>query len=53
MEELLYYIEVLKDIEDFVIRVNSDAGAREYRNPVFEDALTELVVDLKEEFGEW
>ncbi len=27
MEELLYYIEVLKDIEDFVIRVNSDAGA--------------------------
>ena len=52
MEESLCRIEILKDGREFVARTQSQSGGnREYRDTVFEDMLTELVIDLQEEFG--
>jgi hypothetical protein len=46
-------IMVIKDGKDFVIRARLANGAqREYRNPVLEDALTEMLNDLQEELAE-
>jgi hypothetical protein len=53
MEESLCHIEIIKDGKEFVARAQSQSGGdREYRNAIFEDLLTELVIDLQEEFGE-
>jgi len=53
MEESLCRIEILKDGREFVARTHSQSGGnREYRDSIFEDMLTELVIDLQEEFGE-
>ena len=53
MEESLCRIEILKDGREYVARTHSQSGGnREYRDTVFEDMLTGLVIDLQEEFGE-
>lgn len=53
MEESLCRIEIIKDGREFVARAQSQSGGnREYRDTIFEDMLTELVIDLQEEFGE-
>lgn len=42
-------IEVIKDGRDFAARVYLSGGSvKEYRHPVFEETLTEMVVDLQE-----
>lgn len=53
MEESLCQIQILKDGREFIARTQSQTGGnREYRNAVFEDLLTELIIDLQEEFGD-
>ncbi len=52
MEEVCH-IEIIKDGRDFVARCHmTDGSVKEYRHPVFEDVLTEMVIDLQEELGE-
>ncbi|MEA3457581.1 MAG: hypothetical protein U9R21_02765 [Candidatus Thermoplasmatota archaeon] len=51
--ETVCHIEIVKDGQEFVARVHlPDGSTREYRHQVFEDALTEMVVDLQEELAE-
>ena len=51
--EVVYNIEIIKDGRDFVVRVYLANGSiREYRHHVFEDVLTEMVIDLQEEHTE-
>ena len=51
--EKICHIEILKDGIDFVVRVHlADGSIREYRHHVFEDVLTEMVIDLQEEHSE-
>jgi len=47
-EEVLCNVELVKDSNDFVIKIQSDlGGVREYR---FEEVLEQLMQDLQEEF---
>lgn len=47
------YIKIIKDGKDFVVRAKLASGAeREYRNPVLEDVLTEMLNDLQEELAD-
>jgi hypothetical protein len=48
----LCYIEILKSGTMFLARSVVNGTSREYKNTVFEDMLTELVVDLQEEIQE-
>jgi len=51
--ETVCHIEILKDGQDFVARVHlHDGTTKEYRHQIFEDALTEMVIDLQEEMVE-
>ena len=52
VEEELCRIEIVKEGSEFVALAHTQSGTREYRNPIFEDMLRELVIDLQEEFGE-
>lgn len=46
-------IDVIKEGKDFVIRVRlPDGTIREYRNPILEDVLTEMINDVQEELSE-
>ena len=46
-------IEIIKDGMYFVVKVHlADGSTREYRHHVFEDVLTEMVIDLQEELSE-
>ena len=46
-------IEISKDGREYVARAHLAGGViREYRNQVFEDLLTEMVIDLQEELAE-
>ncbi|MCD6542474.1 MAG: hypothetical protein J7K38_04020 [Thermoplasmata archaeon] len=46
-------IDVIKEGKDFVIRVRfSNGSIREYRNPILEDVLTEMINDVQEELSE-
>ena len=47
------HIEIIKDGQDFVARVHLLNGTtKEYRHQIFEDALTEMVIDLQEELAD-
>jgi len=51
MEEVLCNIEIIKENNDYVARIQSDlGGVREYKSPNFEEVLEQLVLDLQEEF---
>jgi len=51
MEEVLCSIEIVKENNDFVAKIQSDLGGnREYRSPLYEDVLEQFVLDLQEEF---
>ena len=52
VEESLCRIEIMKEGNEFVARVETQGGVKEYRNIVFEDMLRELFIDLQEEVGE-
>lgn len=50
-EELLCNVELVKDSNEFAVRIQSDfGGVREYRSSSFEEVLEQLVQDLQEEF---
>ena len=51
MEEVLCNVELVKENNDFVVKIQSDlGGVREYRSMSFEEVLEQLVQDLQEEF---
>ena len=51
MEEVLCNVELVKENNDFVIKIQSDlGGVREYRSMNFEEVLEQLMQDLQEEF---
>jgi len=51
--ETVCHIEIIKDGRDFVARAHlSNGSVKEYRHQIFEDVLTEMVIDLQEELGE-
>ncbi|HLF16753.1 MAG TPA: hypothetical protein VI796_04900 [Candidatus Thermoplasmatota archaeon] len=50
MRETLCQIEILKDGHFFIARTQAEGIApKEYKNTVFEDMLTEMVVNLQEQ----
>ncbi|MBR2092844.1 MAG: hypothetical protein IKM91_04370 [Candidatus Methanomethylophilaceae archaeon] len=51
MEEVLCNVELVKENNDFVVRIQSDLGGiREYKSVQFEEVLEQLVQDIQEEF---
>jgi len=51
--ETVVHIEILKDGRDFVARAHlANGSVKEYRHQIFEDVLTEMVIDLQEELAE-
>lgn len=51
--ETVCRIEIIKDGRDFAARAHLAGGLiKEYRHPVFEEVLTEMVVGLQEILGE-
>ena len=51
--ETVCHIEIIKDGRDFVARAHMANGSiKEYRHQVFEDVLTEMVIDLQEELSD-
>lgn len=53
MAEALAQIEILKDGHFFIGRTHTNAGgSKEYKNTVFEDMLTEMVITLQEQLAD-
>ena len=51
--EVICNIEIIKDGVYFVVKVHlADGSIRDYRHHVFEDVLTEMVIDLQDEQSE-
>ena len=50
--ETLAQIEIVKDGHFFIARAQTDAGAKEYKNTVFEDLLTEMLITLQEQLAD-
>lgn len=49
MSERLCHIEILKDGHYFIARTETDTGEKEFKNTVFEDMLTEMLLTLEEQ----
>jgi hypothetical protein len=50
---VLCQIEVLKDGHFFIARTQTDTGqAKEFKNTVFEDLLTEMLITLQEQLSD-
>ena len=45
-------IEVVKDGHFFIARTETHAGTKEYKNTVFEDLLTEMLITLQEQLSD-
>jgi len=51
--EMICNIEIIKDGMYFVVKVHLANGSiREYRHHVFEDVLTEMVINMQDELSE-
>lgn len=51
MEEVLCNIEIIKDNNNFVAKIQSSIGGmREYKSSNFEEVLEQMTMDLQEEF---
>ena len=51
MEEVLCNVELVKDTNNFIARIQSDfGGMREYKSTNFEEVLEQMTMDLQEEF---
>jgi hypothetical protein len=51
--DTLCQIEIVKDGHFFIARTQTDSGgAKEYKNTVFEDLLTEMVITLQEQLAD-
>ena len=45
-------IEILKDGVNFIVKVHlADGSIRMYHHQIFEDVLTEMVIDLQDELN--
>lgn len=52
-EGTLCQIEILKDGHFFIARTQTESGqAKEYKNTVFEDLLTEMLITLQEQLAD-
>jgi hypothetical protein len=45
----LCLIEIVKDGHFFIARTDTSSGSKEYKNTVFEDLLTEMLITLQEQ----
>lgn len=53
MSDMLAHVEILKDGHFFIARTQTAAGGgKEYKNTVFEDMLTEMVITLQEQLAD-
>ncbi|MBQ3735625.1 MAG: hypothetical protein II855_01695 [Candidatus Methanomethylophilaceae archaeon] len=51
MEEVLCNIEIVKENNMFIARIDSDyGGAREYKSGNIEDVIEQFVMDIQDEF---
>ncbi|MGB9814501.1 MAG: hypothetical protein ACP5G5_02865 [Thermoplasmata archaeon] len=51
MEELLCTIEFFMDGKKYVAKISSDmGGVREYKGDTFDDLLSQVMLELQEEF---
>ena len=51
MEEVLCNVELIKENNDYIAKIQSALGGlREYRSVNFEEVLEQMVIDLQEEF---
>lgn len=50
--DTLCQIEIVKDGHVFIARTETDAGQKEYKNTVFEDLLTEMLITLQEQMAD-
>jgi uncharacterized membrane-anchored protein len=51
MEEVLCNVELIKENNDYVVKIQSELGGlREYRDENFENVLEQMTMDLQEEF---
>lgn len=50
--DTLCQIEIVKDGHVFIARTETDAGSKEYKNTVFEDLLTEMLITLQEQMAD-
>ena len=51
MEEVLCNVELVKDNNNFIARIQSAfGGMREYKSTNFEEVLEQMTMDLQEEF---
>ena len=48
----LCLIEIVKDGHFFIARTDTASGAKEYKNTVFEDLLTEMLITLQEQLAD-
>lgn len=48
-DEALCHIEIVKDGHYFIARTRTENGEKEYKNTVFEDMLTEMLITLQEQ----
>ena len=53
MEEELYTIEIVKINNNFIGRVRSSFGNREYSSPYFADLLEQIANELEDEFDSY
>jgi len=52
--ERICNIEIIKDGVYFIARAHlNDGKIREYRHHIFEDMLTEMVIDLEDAIGKY
>lgn len=49
MADMLCHIEIVKEGHFFIARTETDAGEKEFKNTVFEDMLTEMMITLEEQ----
>lgn len=50
-EEVLCNVEIVKDNNDVVVKIQSDLGGfREFRSSSFEEVLEQLMQELQDEF---
>ena len=53
MEEVLCSIEIIKENNDFIAKIQSDLGGnREYRSQLFEDVLDQFFLEVHDELIE-
>jgi hypothetical protein len=49
MTETLCHIDIVREGHFFIARTETEAGDKEYKNTVFEDLLTEMLITLQEQ----